>query len=38
MSRGRFVVREGKLVGEKSYGRYVSRGKPFEPASMSAFR
>jgi dihydropyrimidinase len=32
MVRGRFVVRDGKLVGAKGAGRYVSRGKPFEPA------
>jgi dihydropyrimidinase len=34
--RGRFVVRDGKLVGGKSDGRYVSRGKPFEPTPTSA--
>src|SRR6266404_7259825 len=28
MLRGRFVVRGGKLVGSKSDGRHVSRGKP----------
>jgi dihydropyrimidinase len=33
--RGRFVVRDGKLVGGKGEGRYVSRGKPFEPAKAS---
>jgi dihydropyrimidinase len=38
MSRGRFIVRDGKLVGGKGYGRYVSRGKPFEPSPMSAPR
>ena len=36
MLRGRFVVREGKLVGDKSYGRYLSRGKPLEPSAMPA--
>jgi dihydropyrimidinase len=30
MLRGRFVTRDGKLVGRKGDGRYVSRGKPFE--------
>jgi dihydropyrimidinase len=30
MLRGRFVVRDGELVGGKSEGRYVSRGKPLE--------
>jgi dihydropyrimidinase len=34
--RGRFVVRDGKLVGGKGDGRYVSRGKPFEPTPTSA--
>jgi dihydropyrimidinase len=28
MLRGRFVVRDGELVGAKGQGRYVSRGKP----------
>jgi dihydropyrimidinase len=28
MVRGRFVVRDGKLVGSKGDGRYVSRGRP----------
>jgi len=28
MLRGRFVVRDGELVGGKGYGRYVSRGTP----------
>jgi hypothetical protein len=28
MLRGRFVVRDGKLVGGKGDGRYVSGGKP----------
>ena len=28
MLRGRFVVRDGKLVGSKGDGRYVSRGRP----------
>jgi dihydropyrimidinase len=28
MLRGRFVVRDGKLTGEKGQGRYVTRGKP----------
>ncbi|CCD93437.1 D-hydantoinase (Dihydropyrimidinase) (DHPase) [Bradyrhizobium sp. ORS 375] len=28
MLRGKFVVRDGKLVGEKGGGRYVARGKP----------
>jgi dihydropyrimidinase len=28
MLRGRFVVRDGKLVGEKGQGRYVTRGRP----------
>jgi dihydropyrimidinase len=32
MLRGRFVVRDGQLVGGKGDGRYVSRGKPLEPA------
>jgi dihydropyrimidinase len=32
MLRGRFVVREGKLVGGKGYGRYLSRGQPFAPS------
>src|SRR5664279_1957247 len=32
MSRGRFVVRDGKLVSDKRHGRYVSRGRPFEPS------
>jgi hypothetical protein len=32
MSRGRFIVRDGKLLGEKGHGRYISRGKPFEPS------
>jgi dihydropyrimidinase len=27
MLRGRFVVRDGKLVGGKGYGRYVARGR-----------
>jgi dihydropyrimidinase len=36
MLRGRFVVRDGKLVGDKGYGRYVSRGKPLESSSRSA--
>jgi dihydropyrimidinase len=31
MLRGRFIVRDGKLVGGKGDGRYVTRGKPFEP-------
>ena len=30
MSRGRFIVHDGKLLGDKGHGRYVSRGKPFE--------
>jgi dihydropyrimidinase len=30
MLRGRFVTRDGKLVGSKGDGRYVSRGTPFE--------
>ncbi len=34
--RGRFVVRDGKLVGGKGDGRYVSRGKPFESTPTSA--
>jgi dihydropyrimidinase len=34
MSRGRFVVRDGKLVGGKGYGRYVSRGKPLEASAL----
>jgi len=38
MSRGRFIVRDGKLVGGKGYGRYVRRGKPFAPSPMSAPR
>jgi len=28
MLRGRFVVRDGELTGEKGQGRYVTRGKP----------
>jgi dihydropyrimidinase len=36
MLRGRFVVRDGKLVGDKGYGRYVSRGKPLESPPRSA--
>ncbi|MGJ4953306.1 dihydropyrimidinase [Bradyrhizobium sp. HKCCYLS20291] len=28
MLRGKFVVRDGKLVGAKGEGRYVTRGKP----------
>jgi dihydropyrimidinase len=28
MLRGRFVMRDGKLVGSKGDGRYVSRGRP----------
>jgi dihydropyrimidinase len=35
MLRGRFVVRDGKLVGRQGDGRYVSRGKPIEPSSAS---
>jgi dihydropyrimidinase len=35
MLRGRFVVRDGMLVGSKGDGRYVSRGKPGEPSSAS---
>ncbi|MGI8527805.1 MAG: dihydropyrimidinase, partial [Pseudolabrys sp.] len=31
MLRGRFVVRDGKLVGSKGDGHYVSREKPFKP-------
>jgi len=38
MSRGRFIVRDGKLVGGTGHGRYVSRRKPFEPAQMPAPR
>jgi dihydropyrimidinase len=33
--RGRCVVRDGKLVGAKGDGRYVSRAKPFEPSLAS---
>jgi dihydropyrimidinase len=33
--RGRCVVRDGKLVGIKGDGRYVSRAKPFEPSPAS---
>ena len=33
MLRGRFVVRDGQLVGRKGEGRYVSRGRP---ASVSS--
>jgi dihydropyrimidinase len=36
MLRGRFVVRDGKLVGSQGDGRYVSRGKPIEPSSAHA--
>jgi dihydropyrimidinase len=32
MLRGRFVVRDGKLVGRKGDGRYVSRGQPLRPS------
>ena len=35
MLRGRFVVRDGALVGSKGDGRYFSRGKPFEASSAS---
>jgi dihydropyrimidinase len=34
MLRGRCVVRDGKLVGGKGDGRYVSRGKPVEGAGV----
>jgi dihydropyrimidinase len=36
MSRGRFIVREGRLVGDKRHGRYVGRGRPFEPSFPQA--
>jgi hypothetical protein len=36
MSRGRFIVREGKLVGDKRYGRDVSRARPFDPSFAQA--
>lgn len=32
MLRGRFVVRDGELEGSPATGRYMSRGKPFNPA------
>jgi len=35
MLRGRFVVRDGKLVGSKGDGRYVSRGQPGAVSSGS---
>ena len=35
MLRGRFVTRDGKLVGDKGYGRYLSRGKPLEASPTS---
>jgi dihydropyrimidinase len=38
MLRGRFVVRAGKLVGGKGYGRYLSRTLPLAPSSMPSHR
>ncbi len=38
MLRGRFVVRAGKLVGGKGYGRYLGRAQPFAPLSMPPHR
>jgi dihydropyrimidinase len=38
MLRGRFVVRAGKLVGGKGYGRYLSRAQPFAASSKPPHR
>src|ERR1700760_3260067 len=35
MVRGRVVVDDGKLVGDKGYGTYLSRARPPAPANLS---